>query len=44
MSWGYIENLVTRTVKEWIEDDAVTYSSHFDPPPFKNKVIFATTE
>lgn len=27
MSWGYIENLVTRTVKEWIEDDAVTYSA-----------------
>jgi len=27
MIWGYIVNLVTRTVKEWIEDDAITYSA-----------------
>lgn len=27
MIWGYIVNLVTRTVKEWIEDDAMTYSA-----------------
>ena len=27
MIWGYIVNLVTRTLKEWIEDDAMTYSA-----------------
>ena len=27
MIWGYIVNLVTRTVKEWIEDDTMTYSA-----------------
>lgn len=27
MSRGYIRNLVTRTIKEWLEDDAMTYSA-----------------
>lgn len=27
MSLGYIRNLVTRTIKEWLEDDAMTYSA-----------------
>jgi len=27
MSWGYIANLVTRTIKEWLEDDSLTYSA-----------------
>ncbi|RPJ77507.1 MAG: YihY/virulence factor BrkB family protein [Alphaproteobacteria bacterium] len=27
MSWEYIENLVTRTIKEWLEDDSITYSA-----------------
>ena len=27
MSRGYIGNLVTRTIKEWLEDDAITYSA-----------------
>lgn len=27
MSWGYIVNLITRTIKEWMEDDAMTYSA-----------------
>ena len=27
MSWGYIGNLVTRTIKEWLEDDSITYSA-----------------
>lgn len=27
MNWGYIGKLVTRTIKEWIEDDAMTYSA-----------------
>ena len=27
MSWGYIINLVTRTIREWLEDDAMTYSA-----------------
>ena len=27
MNRGYIRNLVTRTVKEWLEDDAMTYSA-----------------
>jgi membrane protein len=27
MSWGYVENLVTRTIKEWLEDDSITYSA-----------------
>ncbi|MDY0129662.1 MAG: YhjD/YihY/BrkB family envelope integrity protein, partial [Methanosarcina vacuolata] len=27
MSWGYVKNLVTRTIKEWMEDNAMTYSA-----------------
>lgn len=27
MSQGYVRNLVTRTIKEWLEDDAMTYSA-----------------
>ncbi|MHB8102682.1 MAG: YihY/virulence factor BrkB family protein [Methanosarcina sp.] len=27
MSWAYIRNLVTRTIKEWLEDDSITYSA-----------------
>jgi membrane protein len=27
MSRGYVVNLVTRTIKEWMEDDAMTYSA-----------------
>ena len=27
MSLGYIKNLTARTIKEWIEDDAHTYSA-----------------
>jgi membrane protein len=27
MSWGYIGNLITRTIKEWLEDDSITYSA-----------------
>ncbi|MFZ2497579.1 MAG: YihY/virulence factor BrkB family protein [Methanosarcina sp.] len=27
MSWEYIANLVTRTIDEWLEDDAMTYSA-----------------
>lgn len=27
MSWAYIENLVTRTIKEWLEDDSIIYSA-----------------
>jgi membrane protein len=27
MSWVYIKNLVTGTIKEWLEDDSVTYSA-----------------
>lgn len=27
MSKGYVRNLVTRTIKEWLEDDAMTYSA-----------------
>ncbi|WP_292390011.1 YihY/virulence factor BrkB family protein [Methanosarcina sp. UBA5] len=27
MSWGYVRNLITRTIKEWLEDDAMTYSA-----------------
>lgn len=27
MSRGYVRNLVTRTIKEWMEDDAMTYSA-----------------
>ena len=27
MSWRYIRNLVVRTIKEWLEDDAMTYSA-----------------
>jgi len=27
MSWRYIANLVTRTIKEWLEDDSLTYSA-----------------
>ncbi|MGB9940289.1 YihY/virulence factor BrkB family protein [Methanosarcina sp.] len=27
MSLGYVRNLVTRTMKEWMEDDAMTYSA-----------------
>lgn len=27
MSWGYVRNLVTKTIKDWIEDDAMTYSA-----------------
>ena len=27
MSWAYIRNLVTRTIKEWMEDDSITYSA-----------------
>ncbi len=27
MIWGHIENLVTRTIKEWLEDDSITYSA-----------------
>lgn len=27
MSWRYIRNLVTRTIREWLEDDAMTYSA-----------------
>jgi membrane protein len=25
--WGYIENLVTKTISEWSEDDSITYSA-----------------
>jgi membrane protein len=27
MSWGYIVNLVTRTIKKWLKDDSITYSA-----------------
>lgn len=27
MGWEYIENLVTRTIKEWLEDNSITYSA-----------------
>ena len=27
MSWKYIRNLVTTTIKEWLEDDSMTYSA-----------------
>ena len=27
MNRGYIRNLVTRTIKEWLEDDSITYSA-----------------
>jgi membrane protein len=27
MSWEYIKNLVTGTIKEWLEDDSITYSA-----------------
>jgi membrane protein len=27
MSRGYVRNLTTRTIKEWLEDDAMTYSA-----------------
>jgi membrane protein len=27
MSWRYIVNLVTRTIREWLEDDSITYSA-----------------
>lgn len=27
MNRGYVRNLVTRTIKEWLEDDAMTYSA-----------------
>jgi len=27
MSRGYVRNLVTRTIKEWLEDDSMTYSA-----------------
>jgi membrane protein len=27
MSWGYIGNLATKTIKEWLEDDSITYSA-----------------
>ena len=27
MSLGYVKNLVTRTIQEWLEDDAMTYSA-----------------
>jgi len=27
MSRGYVKNLVTRTIKEWLEDNAMTYSA-----------------
>jgi len=27
MSWIYIENLVKGTIKEWLEDDSITYSA-----------------
>jgi membrane protein len=27
MGWEYVENLVTRTIKEWLEDNSITYSA-----------------
>ncbi|HEY3363396.1 MAG TPA: YihY/virulence factor BrkB family protein [Methanosarcina sp.] len=27
MSWGYVKTLVTKTIKDWLEDDAMTYSA-----------------
>lgn len=27
MSWGYVKNLVARTIKEWMGDNAMTYSA-----------------
>ena len=27
MNLGYIEKLITGTIKEWVEDDAKTYSA-----------------
>ena len=27
MSWGYVNNLVTRTIREWLKDNAIIYSA-----------------